>query len=404
MKPATLLRFALSLILLQGVFFLAGVRFLFNGTLNSEFFSISLLSLFLILLRTRVSIREFLGTLVLFAALVAFEFRFLGYPSTWPVWISLLGMASLAVLFLRLIWASPSQRRFAALVAIPSLLFVVSEWCASIFLTLTEIFHPKVLDLYLYSFDASTRIQLPILIGRLFSRLPAFSFLCYVAYIGLPLAIGLTFAGCLLRDTRTALAAFTAFLLTGPVGVLFYNLFPALGPVHLLGSRFPWHPLTVDQARRLLLEPVALAGARNAIPSLHAAWIFLVYWYARELSRLERAAAAVCVLLTLFATLGTGEHYFIDLVVAVPFALFILALTNLLVGPQRSDQFLPLGVGLGGVLAWLLALRHATLFFWRSPVIPWLAFVVTFGACFLAVKKRESPARSQATARLVTAI
>ncbi len=392
MKPATLLRIALSLVLLQGIFYLSGARYLLNGTLNSEFFSIALLSLFFILLRTRVSIREFLAVLLLFAALLVFEFRFMGYPSTWPIRISLLGMASLGVLFLRLIWAAPLQRRFAAFVVIPSLLFVISEWCASIFLRLTELLHPKALDLYLYSFDASTRIQFPFFMGRLFAKFPVFSHVCFLVYIGLPIAIGLSFAGCLLRSERTALAACVAFLLTGPIGVLFYNLFPALGPIHLFGPGFPWHPLTLDQARRVFLEPIPLAGARNAIPSLHAAWIFLVVWYSRKLSLFEKTVAAFCAVLTLFATLGTGEHYFIDLVVAVPFAVLIVALANLLVGPRRSRQFLPLGVGLGGVTAWLLGLRHATHFFWRSPVIPWFAFAVTFAACFLAFKKLGSPA------------
>ena len=38
--------------------------------------------------------------------------------------------------------------------------------------------------------------------------------------------------------------------------------------------------------------------------------------------------AAVVLVFTVFATMGTGEHYFIDLIVAVPYALFILSLTN----------------------------------------------------------------------------
>ncbi|MGB7848340.1 MAG: phosphatase PAP2 family protein [Candidatus Acidiferrum sp.] len=400
MKPAIIVRLALSLILLNGILYLCSARFLFIGTLDSPFFSIALLSLFFILVRTSASLREFLATLLLFTVLAALEFRLLGYPSTWPVWVSLLGMASLGVLFLRLVWAPPSQRRLAAFVLIPSLLFVVSEWFASLFLFWTERFHPKVLDLYLYSFDASTRIQLPFLMGRLFLRFPALSFISVAAYIGLPVAIGLAFAGCVLRNPRTALAACVAFLITGPVGILFYNLFPALGPVHLFEGRFPWDPLSLQQARHLFLEPVPLAGARNAIPSLHAAWIFLVFWYTRDLSRLEKTIAALFVVFTLFATLGTGEHYFVDLVVAVPFSLLILAFSNLLIGHQRFRQLFPLGIGLAGVLVWLMALQYAPLFFWRSPLIPWLACSVTVAACYLAVKKVDGPSRSQPAAEL----
>jgi hypothetical protein len=287
------------------------------------------------------------------------------------------------------IWGEGSRRRFAAVVLIPSFLFVLSEWLATYFLFLTEFFHPKVLDLYLYSFDASMGVQLPFVMGRIFARWSGFSWICGIVYMGLPLAIGLTFAGCAMRSTRSAWTAFVAFLLTGPLGIVFYNVFPALGPIHVFESRFPSNPLSSEQARHLFLEGVAIAGPRNAIPSLHAAWIFLVFWYARGLSRLEKTIAAVCVVLTLCATIGTGEHYFVDLVVAVPFAVLVVALTNLLMGPDRSRQILPLAVGLGGTELWLWALRHASVFFWRAWVIPWLACGATLMVCYFAIRKLD---------------
>jgi hypothetical protein len=143
-----------------------------------------------------------------------------------------------------------------------------------------------------------------------------------------------------------------------------------------------------------------MAGARNAMPSLHATCVFLVFWYARGLSRVERAVAAICVLLTLLATVGTGEHYAIDLVVAVPFTAMIIALTNLLVGNDRARQYVPLGIGLGVVTAWLLALRYATNFFWQSLVIPWLAILATLAISYLALKKTENPACGPLTSAL----
>jgi hypothetical protein len=333
-------------------------------------------------------------TALLFGALAGLEWRFLGYPATWPVWVSLIGMASLATLCLRVVWALPSQRRLAAFILVPSVLFVSSEWCAAYFLYWTELAHPKVLDLYLYSFDASMGFQLPFLMGRVFSHAPTFAWTCNIVYIGLPVGIGLVYAGCVMRDIRRASAACIAFLLTGPVGVLFYNVFPALGPVHLFRNNFPWHPLTFQQAGHLFLEAVPIPGARNAIPSLHAAWIFLVFWYARRLSRVEKVSAAFCVVLTLCATIGTGEHYFIDLVVAVPFALLILALSNLVVGHRRAQQFLPLCIGLAGTLGWLLTLRYAPHVFWHSPSIPWLASVITLVVSFLASRRIDEPIKS----------
>src|ERR1017187_4781422 len=88
----------------------------------------------------------------------------------------------------------------------------------------------------------------------------------------------------LLRERSFALTAFLAFLITGPLGVVFYNLVPACGPIYLLGSSFPFDPLSLQRLRQLPLIPGAVSGARNAFPSLHMCWAFLVYWYSDGLS------------------------------------------------------------------------------------------------------------------------
>ena len=51
------------------------------------------------------------------------------------------------------------------------------------------------------------------------------------------MVIGLVYAGQLLRDRPRAVSAMIAFLITGPVGVIFYNLLPAVGPIHIFLSR-----------------------------------------------------------------------------------------------------------------------------------------------------------------------
>src|SRR5208337_5691574 len=103
---------------------------------------------------------------------------------------------------------------------------------------------------------------------------------------------------------------------------------PACGPVHVFGAGFPWHPLSTADAMRMAVVPIVLKGARNAIPSLHMTWVLLVWWNSRGLARWVRAIALVFVVLTAMATLGTGEHYFIDLVVAFPFSLMVQALCS----------------------------------------------------------------------------
>jgi hypothetical protein len=121
----------------------------------------------------------------------------------------------------------------------------------------------------------------------------------------------------------------------------------------------------------VILEPVAIDGARNGMPSLHLAWTLLAWWYSRGLSVTERAIAFLFLGLTAFATLGTGEHWFADLVVAFPFALMIEALCEYrlpVTDARRRTAFL---FGLLGTLGWMLLFRYCTRLFWTSPVVPW---------------------------------
>ena len=129
---------------------------------------------------------------------------------------------------------------------------------ASYLLDWTEKAHPKVLDLYLYSFDASLHVQFPFVFGRWFAQYPIFALMSFSIYIGLPIAIGLTYAGCLMRDRKNALSALVALLIAGPVGILFYNLVPALGPAHIFLQGFPWKPLSYAQVSRLFWSRLRL--------------------------------------------------------------------------------------------------------------------------------------------------
>ena len=171
-------------------------------------------------------------------------------------------------------------------------------------------------------------MQIPFLVGQQFALHPTLRTTALLAYIGLSIPIAFVYAGQVRRIREKALQCFAVFVLTGPVGILFYNLVPALGPVHLLQQNFPWNPLPIEQAARVFIEPLALAGPRNAIPSLHLAWVLLAWWYSRGLSWWERGIALFYLIFVALATLGTGEHYFIDLIVGVPFALFIESLLS----------------------------------------------------------------------------
>jgi hypothetical protein len=196
-------------------------------------------------------------------------------------------------------------------------------------------------------------------------------------YIALPVPLAMVYSGQLLRGREKAFPAMAAFLIAGPIGIMFYNLFPALGPVHIFLQDFPWHPMTTAQAAHLFRESIAIKGVQNAIPSLHMAWVLLAWWYSRGLSIWERGVALAFVVFTAFATLGTGEHYFVDLIVAYPFSVMIQALCAFPLRWTQRERVAGLLYGLLTTLAWFAALGYAPNVFWASPIVPWAFCALT---------------------------
>jgi hypothetical protein len=168
------------------------------------------------------------------------------------------------------------------------------------------------------------------------------------------------------------MAAFLAFVIAGPFGVVFYNLVPAGGPLNLFGSRFPFDPMTTEQVRRLPLHALAIGGPRNAFPSLHLAWALLVWWYSEGLSRWTRFVFLAFLGGTVISTLALGEHYLVDLVTAFPFALMIRAVCAPNIPLANRCRWNALATGALLMLGWMILLRWGLVFVWLNPVIPWL--------------------------------
>jgi hypothetical protein len=103
-KAGSYLRIAISVALVGTVVSLASWRSFYFDTISSSFLSVALLSLLVILLRTRfvwIEVAGVSGFIGLFALL---DLKVLKYPGGWQVWISFLGLASLALLALRVVW------------------------------------------------------------------------------------------------------------------------------------------------------------------------------------------------------------------------------------------------------------------------------------------------------------
>jgi hypothetical protein len=318
--------------------------------------------------------------------------RVRGFPFHFMAAFSFIGLSSLAVLGMRAIGASKSNRRLLRYAFLPAIVFVASDYMASTLLDFTEALHPKTFDLFLYSFDSSLHVQLSFFLGQMFALHGWLRIAGLLFYIALPLPLALVYAARLRLEIENAFPVMLAFLVTGPLGVLFYNMVPAAGPVHVFRQSFPWHPLLTSQAMHLVMETIPLPGARNAIPSLHMAWVLLLWWNSKGLARWIRVVALAFVGFTVMATLGTGEHYFVDLVVAFPFALMVQALCLYRLpfryGPRRVGFLF----GTFASLAWMGLVSFATPLFWISPVIPWTMIVATISLSSWLIDRLQNAA------------
>ena len=173
----------------------------------------------------------------------------------------------------------------------------------------------------------------------------------HFTYLSILLAMSCTILAHLRIKSPEWIIALTAYLLAGGIGAALYHLFPAAGP-HYAFEHFPLLPdvltLRPDAA------PLPPEFIRNCMPSLHTAWALLVVMNARSLGTGARRCVVVFACLTLMSTLALGEHYLIDLVVAVPFAVAVQALARSIVA--RTWPTLTTWAGGACVAIWLFVL------------------------------------------------
>jgi PAP2 superfamily len=362
----------------------------YNSSMVDAFMAMALGGALVILLVVQPSWMNFAGVAVCSVVLAGLDYRVMGFHPRFMAAFSFAGLSGLAVLGSRTIWARNQDRTLFLYAFLPAVLFVASEYMASTLLDYTEALHPKTFDLYLYSVDSSLRVQFSFLLGQLFARYQWFRFTGLLFYIALPLPLALVYAAHLRLKNKNAFPVMLAFLVTGPMGVLFYNMVPAAGPVHIFGQGFPWHPLSTSQAMHMALETVPLKGARNAIPSLHMAWALLVWWNSKVLARWIRVIALAFVIFTVLSTLGTGEHYFVDLVVAFPFAVMVQALCLYRLPFKYGARRVAFLFGTFASLAWMALISFATPFFWISPVIPWAMVIATVSVSSLLMHRLQN--------------
>jgi len=322
--------------------------------------------------------KEILATVVLGLAMFA---GFVGLGGTFAPYFgarilaaaAYLGIASALVQVLRIPIAPPAARpaRLLNLLAGASLpAFIV---LSAPFLHLTVRVHPKTLDPWLYVFDGSLGFQASFAMGRLLSSITLVRNVSFLAYNGLPLAAALFYAVERRQRQDSWPNIILLFIAIGAGGSCLYHLYPASGPIYLFPSTFPFHP---PSAASVALQSVLLPVApRNAIPSLHLSWALVLWWRSAGLRVWTRAVFAFFLVCTAVATLGLGEHYLIDLVVAVPYTMAIEA--------AFCRKWIAAAAAAAMVFLWLALLRFAIPQFQNLPALSWGLVLATLALALL---------------------
>lgn len=240
-------------------------------------------------------------------------------------------------------------------------------------LSLTATLHPSTWDMFALHWDRAAGIGLTPEVVQLVDAVPALPQLVAMAYGLTPLG----FLAVALLHLRGRPAAVPSGLLVW-VGLTLcamvaYNFFPVTGPKYVFGSDHFVARLADASAQPLALVQVQ-PFPRNGVPSMHFGWMLAatVLWWRSGTRWWSRAILVTMTTLTGMATLYNGEHYTVDLIVAVPFVLAALALCTTDVPWSSAARRGIVVSGFATWLVWVLLMRTQTPLFIESPSLIWL--------------------------------
>ncbi len=287
--------------------------------------------------------------------------------------IGAFGLASLLLLSSIVLWNGRDKEPSAFRGLMGALVLAFFVLGAKHSLNMASLLHPKTLDLYAFAFDGSFG-QPSFVFGRLLHAKPWLFPLVKISYEGIVLAMAALYAGFMGRRNRPLWEIIEVLFASAMVGYIFFSVFPVCGPKFAFGQDFPQLIVPSDVYHRLTLGRVAVPRPfpRNGVPSLHMTWALLIWLNTRSLPRWARLAALALVLATAFDTLATGEHYLFDLVVALPFTLWMQAWMAHTVPIRDRRRWLPALFGCVLFVSWLVIGRFGLSMIMFNRALPWV--------------------------------
>jgi membrane-associated phospholipid phosphatase len=293
------------------------------------------------------------------SALAVFCPQLLGYQYFSFPWYTCLGMVAL------------SFSRFHGVrhgIPCPELLYLASSYVGWLLLpTILPASQVWSADELLWRFDANFGyVEVPL--AQLLLNHQVANVIVHLAYTGLPLVGVIIYLA--LPNSVALRRKFCIAAGLGTFVLVFYRICPAAGPLYLFGRHFPDAVTQMVQPHLRIMGGVAL----NCAPSGHVAWALVLWWFTyRYCGWRMRFFAGGFFFLTCLATLGLGEHYVIDLVVAVPFAAALMASADR-EWRAAGGYCLVLVIWLVSLFhGWALQLSHSSVWIlcWITISTPW---------------------------------
>jgi len=365
----------------------------FQNVLETPFLPYCLLGAFAIHMATQPGRQELLWTLGIAAGGILWFAGFSGkFQPTWSHTIAcgaFTGLASLTVLAVQVLRMRGEEQTKKLDTLFAGSAFGYSALVIAGVLNFTTKLHPRTYDLYLYAADQGFGLPISAWTSHYLLNHGVLFKACALVYESLPLAVSLLYAYQRSGTRPLAIRVLPAFIGGGVAVYALYNFLPAAGPYYLFGKAFPNHLPAITDLHLVPLGEVA----RNAFPSMHLACALLIFWNARRLPKWAYAVSALYLALTAIATIGLGEHYVVDLVPAVSYALMMQAACAPATLRSRPEWKQALATGAAATVAWILAARFGTALF-HSIVFTWTATVATLALCGVA-RHRMHPAESE---------
>jgi hypothetical protein len=262
-------------------------------------------------------------------------------------WVCVVFMLGLSSLLVQSVWlpfaGGDFKKRSTAFTAgVACVLFLMFSTAPLLF---SAAHTPLTFDLYLLLFDRALGGDISFWFGRKVQSSAVFLYPVAFAYGGLALDAAVVVGSQLFEQKSTGKNLLFVLGAAGAAGLLLYTIVPAAGPRFV----FPDFPQIPPESIAPQLITVDSTAMRNAVPSLHFTWTLLLLWMAQNARLWVRWIALAFVVLTFVATMALGQHYFVDLIVALPFTIAVIAF---------SERSFRIGTIAGTMLAaWLIVLR-----------------------------------------------